>query len=298
MTSGKIKIKEGNEYEFLVEKELTMPDNSRHFVLKGPDQNKFLIPSATYSHYNIKTGTSIKCRIDKINCKGEVFLEPENPCYSENKSYLFEVTGYETRTDTAGERHDVVIVLDIFGNRIPVVYENDKVLPVIGSRLKLIVERITKGKIYLHKRTSREINRHLKLDHDYEFEIIGLGKGMDDEEYFIMKDYCGITHTLSRKFYEYYGLEPGKRFNGRIIKYRKGGERIIEPENPFYKTGSLIRLEIVSKLKNFINDSFMLNLRDAFGFVHCIEIPKEPVKGYIDCRIVKIRKGKPLLEPV
>jgi hypothetical protein len=279
-----------------VEKEITMPDNSGHFILLGPDQNKYLIPSGTYSHYNIKTGSVINCKVDKINCKGEIFLEPKNPFYNVNKSYIFEVAGYESRSDSAGIIHDVVIVLDKHGNRIPVLYENNNDLPEIGSGLKLMVERITKGKIFLYRKSDRANTQHLKSGLDYEFEIMVIEKGLDNEEYFIIKDPYGITHSLSRKFYEYYGFAPGKRFRGRIVRYSDGGERIIEPENPYYKPGSVIKLEVVSNLKNLINNSFTVNLKDSFGFMHCIETYTLPENSFVWCRILKIKKGKPLLK--
>jgi hypothetical protein len=119
---------------------------------------------------------------------------------------------------------------------------------------------------------------------------------MDDEEYFIVKDPFGNLHTIAREFYEYYGYTIGTRFKGKIIKYKKSSEKTIEPENPFYKAGSVIRLEVLSFSKNIINDSFTINLKDEFGFSHCIETSVPPEKEFIQCRVAKIKKGKPLLE--
>jgi hypothetical protein len=291
-----LKIREGEEYEFLVEKEVTAPDNSNHFVMKGPDQKKYLIPVSLYQHYNITAGSIIKCRIDKINCKGEVFLEPRNPFYSEGESYSFEVESNENRIDTSGINRRMLIVRDISGNRIPVPYEQELPLPVKGSSLNLVVERITKGKVFLIKSSRSLAARYLKSGKEYEFVIEGIERGMDDKEYYIVKDSFGNLHTISREFYEYYGYMIGTRFKGKIVKYKKNGERIIEPENPYYKTGSVISLSVTSYSKNIINDSFTLYLNDKFGFNHCIETAILPVKEQIQCRVVLIRKGKPILE--
>jgi hypothetical protein len=291
-----LKIREGEEYEFLVEKELVTPNDSHHFILKGPDQKKYLIPVSVYQHYNITVGSSIKCRIDKINCKGEIFLEPPNPFYTEGESYSFEVVNHEKRTDAAGISHSVFVVRDLSGNTIPVPFEDDKPLPLKGSRINLTVERITKGKVFLVRSSRGLTDKYLKSGKEYEFVIERIEKGMDDEDYFILKDPFGNLHTIAREFYEYYGYKIGTRFKGKIIKYKKNGEKTIEPENPYYKTGSVIRLDVTSFSKNIINNSFTLNLKDAFGFTHCIETSILPEKEYIQCRVVMIKKGKPLLE--
>ena len=291
-----LKIREGAEYEFLVEKELVTPDKARHLVLYGPDRRKYLLPLSVYMHYNIKVGSTIRCRVDKINCKGEVFLEPNNPYYTEGKSFPFEVMSYDTRTDYAGVKHQVLIVKDLMGTRIPVPFDHKGPLPLKGSRLNLVVERITKGKIFLSKSSRSISGKYLRSGKEYEFVIEGIEKGMDDEEYFVVKDPFGKLHTIARESYQYYGYRIGSRFKGTILKYKKGGERIIEPENPFYKTGEVIKMDVISVTRNVINKSFTIILKDNFGFNHCLETTFHPQKKRIQCRVVRIKKGKPLLE--
>jgi hypothetical protein len=89
-----LKIRKGREYKFLVEKELTLPDGTNYFLLKGPDTRKYLISVRHYSHYGIVSGNVIKCRIDKVNCKGEIFLEPESPFYRPGSVSKMKVTGF------------------------------------------------------------------------------------------------------------------------------------------------------------------------------------------------------------
>lgn len=291
-----LKIKEGKVYNFLVEKELTMPDNSRHFVFVGPDNYKYLVPEKRYYDYGISPGSVIKCRVDRVNCKGEVFLEPENPWYKEGQSYDFEVAGTEERIDNSGNKQIVTIVIDESGNRIPVPHDKSKPFPDPGSKINLTVERITRGRIFLVS-FSRAVNdRKLVTGRNYEFVIKKVEKGMDDEDYFVVEDPYGNLHTIAREFYEYYGYSVGTRFIGKIIKYNKNGDKTIEPENPFYKPGSVVRMKITGFMENNINSSFTIDLKDKFGFTHCIETPVRPGYGYVRCRIVMIKKGKPLLE--
>lgn len=91
------------------------------------------------------------CRVDKINCKGEVFLEPHNPYYTEGESFPF---------------------------------DKDGPLPLKGTSLNLVVERITQGKVFLERGSGSITDKYLKSGKEYEFVIAGIERGMDDEEYF------------------------------------------------------------------------------------------------------------------
>jgi hypothetical protein len=291
-----LRISEGKRYKFLVEKELKMPDHSRHFLLIGPDSNKYLVPVRRYSHYGIIAGTFIKCRVDRINCKGEIFLEPQNPWYSEGKSYPFEVSGIEERIDNSGVNCKVIVVLDRAGNKISVPLTDSAPLPDKGTLLNLTVEKITKGKVHLITVSRAMKDRSLKDGLIYEFVIERVEKGMDDEEYFVIKDPFGNTHTIAREYYEYYGYSAGSLFKGKVVKFKNSGEITIEPVNPFYKTGSVLKMKVTSVYESLINPSFTINLKDKFGFTHCIEAISKPAGKSVLCKVLMIKKGKPLLE--
>lgn len=144
-----VKLIQGKAYRFLVEKEMTLPDRSKHFLLTGPDTKKYLIPEKRYAHYKITPGKTITCRIDKINCKGEIFLEPRCPWYTEGRYYDFTVEGIEVRTDNSGINHNVVVVTDKTGSKISVPYIETGLFPLKGAKLKLKIVRISKGKLHL-----------------------------------------------------------------------------------------------------------------------------------------------------
>jgi hypothetical protein len=225
-----------------------------------------------------------------------VFLEPRNPWYSEGRSYYFEIAGTDVRTDSTGNYHDVVVVIDKMGNRISIPRDNSIPFPSAGKKIKLTIERITKGKVHLIPISNSKNYNGLKAGSKYEFIIERIERGMDDEEYFVVTDPLGNLHTIARAYYEYYGYTVGARFRGKVISYRKNGEKNIEPENPFYKPGSVVRMDVTGFTKNIINPSFTMQLKDKFGFTHYIETPAHPVVKSVRCRIVMIKKGKPLLE--
>jgi len=55
-----------------------------------------------YQNYGIKPGNLLHCRIDKINCSGRVFLEPEHPFYQVGKQYVFKVFEKFSKADQKG----------------------------------------------------------------------------------------------------------------------------------------------------------------------------------------------------
>lgn len=289
------KLRENREYEFQVRKKLVTPDQSEHFVLSGPDQKKYLIPAGRYPHYNIKVGERIICRVDKLNCKGEIFLEPRNPFYTRGNNYFFEVIDHEKRTEFNGIDKDVLIVTDHFGERIPVSAEGYRPVPEIGTKIRLRVEKISKGKIYLSDLTGKRSEINLRANSEYEFSVERISKGMDNEEYFIIKDPLGKIHSIAKRYYDYYGLKPGSKFKAKIIKDVKNGRKSIEPVNPYYRKGTIITVNVEHISVNSINSLFNVELKDKYGFTHCLETSDPPGNEIIKCRVSAIKKGKPIL---
>jgi hypothetical protein len=286
------RLKEGKIYEFRVEKKVTDPLSIDHFILTGPDDRKYLLPVNVYRNYGISKGTFIKCRVDKVNCRGQIFLEPMNPYYSEGSSYEFIVEGFDVRTDHSGNEVNVFMVRDIYGN---IIFVPCDTLPEIGAPVHMIIERISKGRLYLFPYQKVRRNRSLRTGGIYEFRVDRIAKGVDDDEYFVIIDENGVKHTISKAHYDYYGFKPGDIIKGKVVKYVRSGEKIIEPENPYYKVGKNITLKVTGYTQNMINDSFTLDLTDKFGFAHCIQSDTLPEREMVRCRVKMIRKGKPLL---
>jgi hypothetical protein len=286
-------LREGLEYYFRIDKELVTPDNKRHFVLISPDKRKLLLPADFYYHYNFTVGKRIRCRVDRISCKGEIYLEPRNPHYREGKSYFFVVEGIETRTDNTGNEIKVFIVTDRYGRKIAVPSGSTVSKP--GKRVRLVIERISKGKLHLAPNFMSGHIITLNPDQKYEFFVERITKGLDNEDYFVIRDPYGNSHLLMRRYYEYYGLKEGESFTGKVVRYRETGQKIIEPENPFYSVGDELEMKIASTGRNVINGTFTLNLKDRFGHSHCIETDKIPAGKNVKCRVEMIKKGRLIL---
>ncbi len=298
MTGKAIEFIEGNRYSFLVEKMITIPDGESSYVLKGPGNRKFLIPAIRYLKYGIVAGKEIVCRVDKINCKGEVFLEPVNPWYNENNHYQFEVLEYREMKFSRIRQGRVMMVKSLTDDVIPVPVPAGKELPEPGSMISLLVQRISKGQLHLAFEEGQVSMEHLETDVDYEFEVTDTETDIDGEEYFIVADQLGVNHIVKKRYYEYYGLREGVRFRGRVVRYIEDGTKMIEPENPFYSPGQLLEIDLERNEKNQADGSYYISGTDRFGQLHEFRIASRIKSERILARVIKIRKGKPLLELV
>jgi len=138
----------GEWYDFLVLKTFKMPDADEYFVLKSRNENHFLIPAAYYKSYELKPGKMIKCMVDKINCSGRIFLEPEHPYFIVGKKYIFRLTD---KTQRSGSKFRVIKqykLKDEWDNEVLAEYVSNFHLP-LHSLIQAEVSRIRKGALIL-----------------------------------------------------------------------------------------------------------------------------------------------------
>ncbi|NMC41713.1 MAG: hypothetical protein GYA43_11190 [Bacteroidales bacterium] len=286
-------LEEGKEYLFRIEKETTTPDKKDYWVLSGPGERRFLIPVKYYRGYGFEPGREIICRIDRINCSGQVFLEPRHPFYEEGSKYPFKVISSGYVKDETGTSVLYVVVKDGLDNLITTQWKVKGEVPVPGQEIILRIERIYKGKPVFAPNGEKEKFRGYRSGKYYDFTLLRTRKGPDGEQYYIVTDRKGEIHTLPVKFYEHYNLKQGTVFRGRIVKYSSDGKRIIEPKSPFYRQGAFIRLELINTYTETAESGLTLELKDKYGFIHFIRSDKLPEKKYLKGRVKRIKKGRP-----
>lgn len=96
------KFSEGEWHPFRVLKTLIIPGEDEYLLVESRGGNRLLIPNKHYHNYNIAASTTIQCRIDRINCSGRVFLEPEHPFYKPGNSYSFTIIERTEAKDRKG----------------------------------------------------------------------------------------------------------------------------------------------------------------------------------------------------
>jgi len=147
-----MKLEEGKTYTFNAVKIVELPGGEDNLMLTGPDGRKYLLPLTCYRGYNLVSPGPVECKIDKINCSGKVFLEPAHPFYVEGESYIFDVRHSSEFTDGSGIRRRSITVSDRLENLINVPAELVDELPEEGEKIRLRVERISKGRLYFNRK--------------------------------------------------------------------------------------------------------------------------------------------------
>lgn len=144
-----MELKEGNIFRFKVEKKITLPDGE-YFILLAEFNNKYLLPAKYYSEYNIQIGQEITCSIDKVNCNGKVFLEPENPIYSIGDRDVFTILGPEERErHKTKEKYQVINVIGVKTKYATIVEELEDNIYSQDEKVLCEVVKIKKGELHL-----------------------------------------------------------------------------------------------------------------------------------------------------
>ncbi len=142
-------LEEGKTYRFTIMKTIALSPGEDWYLMKGPGQYKILMPEKYYVKYGFVSGQTVRCRIDKINCTGRIFLEPEHPFYREGEFYPFEVISRDVHVSCDQQAEQVFIVKDDLDNLWKVKGGCDNKWPQTPEKLVCLVKKIKKGKLFL-----------------------------------------------------------------------------------------------------------------------------------------------------
>ncbi|HOP12720.1 hypothetical protein [Lentimicrobium sp.] len=142
----KHKLEEGKTYIFSFLKLVTLADGEAYMVMEDPFGIRHMLLYRYYKQYDLQPDTAVRCRVDRINCTGRVFLEPEHPFYKPGTSAVFPVirAGFRNAEYSVNR---VILVKDIFDNEIEVVIPpeyRDNIMA--GARVECTVKLIRKGR--------------------------------------------------------------------------------------------------------------------------------------------------------
>jgi len=297
-------FEEGQEYEFTVINRLSLPpDDDIFLVLISPFQTRHLLAEKHYVHYNIMAGQKIKCRIDKINCSGKIYLEPEHPFYKEKQMYDFPVKRAETIVNSSGKPEKMLVVADCWNNDV---YVNASGMDTNIKHIKCSVDRIKKAKLYLTPAACMRKQVNYDMDRVYTFLVDCIVTLAEDEEYYVLKDESGNLHYLRKKYYKDYGLIPGSQVCARFTSTPSAYRHYLEPIHPRYKPGNIYEF-MYKGIESYINESGeevkKLIVSDGTGndyFVNCNDwLQPETLPGQaLSCLLKNMRMGRLVLECV
>lgn len=299
------KLVEGESYLFTIHNQVTLaPGEPESFILLGPDNKRYLLNSSNYENYNLKTGQIIRCKVDKVNCSGRVFLEPEHPFYKAGKKYEFIVTKATEKKDVWGRPVFTAWVKDIFDNEWQCTVDSiDTLIPLV-SKLTCRIKRIRKAELILSLPDLERVFPNLKINKSFMFKIVDI-KEVDYVDYFVLKDRGGKFHLIQKNHYTHYGFEIGKVIRAKVIDRKADLSYKIEPDNPYYKidkTYYLKFLKIERELNAFNEIEGIIYLEDNYGQMTQVKAHPWQVKSLsyspemVKCRVVRLKKGKLQLE--
>ncbi len=280
------RLEEGMNYIFTVEKNVEISPESKYFVLRDQAGYRMLLPAEPYKTYPIKTGETIRCRVDKINCSGQIFLEPEHPVFSEGKIYEFTVSGISHSnglpelqlTGEDGKTHSMEI--------------SNQQSFLSQQKIQLRIERIKKGKLFLTPAESDAENNILIPGKQYQFIVTNCADG-----FYHLESINGHRFKIETQWYRHYNIQKGNTLLCTIPPY---GSTMPEPEHPHYKTGETYFFTPDYLMKaEYAGGNYMYTLiaRDIFNEEAHLHFPDgfspesinlQPVKATVN----RIRKGR------
>lgn len=288
-----IKSNVGRVYQFNFIKQISI-GKKNHFLIEDNDQNRFILPAKPYLNYGFKMGQPINCRLDRINCKGEVFFEPLHSFYSPGQLYEFTYKCKVQIEHILGFTETVHIVSDKFGAEHYVRYSN-AISEFKPSEL-FYVWTIRKGKMllipYLDGNPIFKLNETYRFLIEREIETDRLGAG------FLLRDNYGNNHVIARNRYENYVLKVGNKIQCKIVGSSSKGYFYLEPLHPVYEIGKTYNFEVFNFIKTAKSVHFFV--LDYFGEIIKVELKTETLISNIPktlvCRVIGLHKGKPELD--
>jgi hypothetical protein len=300
------RLREGNVYQFRILKIVSLGPDDDWFVLEDPQAYKILLPKYFYDGYGLAPGNSINCRVDKVNCNGKVFLEPEHPHYREGEVYSFSVHCKGQRKDILGADEYYFMVTDALNKQWKVRIHSKSLWDDPPKSIKCRLKRIKKGMLYLqYAGDDGKSSGEMKAGKVYPFTIIDEKKDPESgKSFYILQDQKDSKHLLNKKYFAWYGLNKGNRIQCFVEKQAAEGYYILEPAHPCYETGKKYEFPVDRLEEMLFSDGFKqkaLVLRDCFGEEVKVNLDDRLVrllgeKRYIQARIRKIRKSRLELE--
>ena len=98
-------------YKCKIKKKI-VEDDVEYFILIDEFNDNHLLETSFFNDYNLKIGETYNFRVDKINCKGKIFFEPEHPVYKLNEIYEFYFVEKQTKTNKENQEFYLLIFTD------------------------------------------------------------------------------------------------------------------------------------------------------------------------------------------
>jgi len=294
-----MKFEVGSWYSFIISSITNIPEKGEHYILLHESGRKLLLKTSFYNKYNFYLGQKIECRIDKVNCTGQVFLEPKHPFYTEGSFYSFTLIKVNKEDNSLFN----ATVKDLFDNEIDVFIHQIKSIKLNESILLKVIH-IKKGIPVLEDDKSETVNiSNKQIGSKIKLSITNIKK-YNSEDYYILTEQNIEKAKLKLKHFQKYGFALGDEINCQVIGFGINNSLVVEPVNPWYEVGK----SYVFKVESIV-EYVDLEGNKSYNII-VFDIPKNKCGVKIDDKVVKriseikevrcivkgFRKGRPQLE--
>jgi hypothetical protein len=289
------KLVEGKTYIFQVDGTISLTGDKSFYKLIDPNGVNHLLDHTIYRNYGFGLDDKIKCRVDKINCTGRIFLEPEHPFYKLGENYELKYDHSESIVNAMGTPELIAVFTDSKG-QFPKIPQDDLAgPPKAGKTYKFNISRIKQGQIFISIPGSANDYSGMLENNIYTFILSRLKTYTDKYEYFVFVDDAGKEFLLRTKFFKKYNFNIGDTIN---CMYRRINEEdFLEPVHPLYKVGKTYIFDIIGnteinqypegKEKAYI-------LKNDFG--KDILLPENQIRqiknNKVECKVIDIIKSR------
>lgn len=294
-----MRFEEGLWYSFTISGLIDIPDKGEFYVLTHESGRKMLLKSSFYTKYNFSIGQNIECRIDKVNCSGQVFLEPTHPIYSEGNLYSFPLIKVNKEEKSLLN----ATVKDVFDNEIDVFIPQIKRYKINESILLKVVQ-VKKGVAVLQQdkpevitTLEKQIGKKMKL------RITNITK-YNSEDYYILTEENIDKAKLKVKHFKKYGFAIGDEISCQVTGFDLNNSIVVEPVNPWYVVGKSYLFKVDSIVEyvdlegNISYNVIVFDIvKNKCGVkVDDLAVTRISKMNKIKCKVKGFRKGRPQLE--
>lgn len=292
-----MKFEEGSWYQFKIDGITTIPDKGEHFILLHDSGRKMLLNAQYYVKYKFCVGDTIECRVDKVNCTGNVFLEPKHPFYIEGYTYNFEVISCIPNDDSTIS----ISVKDYFNNSIQLI-ANQGSIKSTDFIIRLKVDKVKKGVPILSFTDIYKLSADYRKGQKINLKVTS-SITLNSEDYYLLADSDHVISKLKVKHFKSYGFSIGKQVTCEVRGFDSNGLLIVEPVNPWYKIGEsyFFKKFSVEEFVDLKGDKVKsLIVVDVNGSKCGVKIDSNDIflsgSALVKCRVIGYRKGRPQLE--
>ncbi len=246
-SSEKSTLEEGRYYPFKITGSVTLPDGRDCFILTDINQVKHLLYKEYYAQYKFDLNQEVRCRIDKINCAGKIYIEPEHPYYKLGETYSFVFDRYVEVKSSYGEYERLAILKNGYAEDIWLPADDAEAQMKKGQQVSAIVERIKKGRVYISLGSSINDYTGMEAGKRYRFTLSHEVNPESRYASYVLLDDHGKEFRIRKKFYSGYGFQKGDLITCELIE--TDHQVFLEPLHPFYETGFIYDFRIIGEVR-------------------------------------------------